>query len=476
MSQDILFGAIAATEGFVPADTVTTALARQKSGDARRIGEILVEMKALDLEGVQTILSIQRLEVADRIENPTSGGLFGQIAVRLRACNESQLAECARRQTELAATGKPIRIGQLMLQAGCLSHEQFAEVLRQQEKYPVRCAGCARWWFVDGLGEGTKVFCPACARLVPIPLLEGSNSAIAEFVQREAFGQATVRVSGASAELFGAYRVDTELQRTTGSAYFRAVHAPSKRLVSLRLLQATRVATPAELAAFRGRATQLAALTHPNIATIVEAGDVDGRAYIANEMHDGAPISAILAKRLRTQADLLRFLEATARAVAHAHANLVTHGSLRPALILVGHGFQPRILEAGHAQLVAMLPGLKPDPPPLTSCTPPEVVAGDAPTPAADIYALGALLYEIVGGRRPHDRRGVRLRELIEAGPPDPLPDGVAADWRQMVARAMARRPGDRYPHATAFADDLHSALEGKPLKPTGFFRWLFGR
>src|SRR5262245_46783768 len=143
MSDEILFGAIAVQEGLITPAQLEEALARQLAQKPpKRIGEILVEKGVLTAPQVDIVLDIQRINIADRMESPEAGGLFGQIAVQAGFVTVDQVNECVRAQQELAAKGSPTMIGQLLLQKGHLRYDQFIEVLAKQEKFALRCIGC----------------------------------------------------------------------------------------------------------------------------------------------------------------------------------------------------------------------------------------------------------------------------------------------------------------------------------------------
>src|SRR5262245_3911838 len=117
MASEILFGAIAVQEGFITPAQLEQAMAKQLSQKPPELlGNILKSLGFLTAEKVEMILDIQRINVADRVETPEGGGLFGQIAVAAGYVTADQVHECVRRQQELSALGTPSMIGQLFLQ------------------------------------------------------------------------------------------------------------------------------------------------------------------------------------------------------------------------------------------------------------------------------------------------------------------------------------------------------------------------
>ena len=184
----------------------------------------------------------------------------------------------------------------------------------------------------------------------------------------------------------------------------------------------------------------LARLSHPNLARFIDGGlAADGRPWFALEFVDGKPITAWCdAARLDIDARVRLFLDVCA-AVQHAHTQLIVHRDLKPANILVDQGGNVRLLDFGIAKLVAGdEPGAQTTIGARPVLTPeyaaPEQFGGELAGVATDIYALGAILYELVAGVLPIeiDRRDLAAAErMVREQPPSPL------------ALAIAREPMD---------------------------------
>jgi len=459
----ILFGAIAVAEQFLAPDRLEAALAEQREpGPPRRIGEILKARGWLTEEQIQIILDIQRVNVADRVESAHGGDLLGELAVASGYCLPDDIAAAVRAQGELASADRRVRIGQILVQHGRLVPDQLADLLRQQEKFIVKCPGCARWSIVDGLDESPRLFCRRCLRVVPVPVLPGAVPDAPEFVEREARGERFDRVPCDSAGRFGPFAIETEILRTGATAMFRALNVQTRHLVTLRVLQTSQAPDSAE--AMKRAAEPLTRLSHDHLAEFLECGLVDAQPYVATEYLDGASLASVLARRRTPREQLVRFLEQAARAVGHAHREGVVHGLLRPANILIGHRFEPRVLDTGVAPLVSSLPFVRRDTLAFTSYSAPELTRGGSAGTRADVYALGIMLHEALGGRPPRPPRAPSIVPDPAGSRIDPLPEDVPAGWRAIAARATAQRPGDRYADAVALADDLLAALEGRPL------------
>jgi serine/threonine protein kinase/TolB-like protein/lipoprotein NlpI len=238
----------------------------------------------------------------------------------------------------------------------------------------------------------------------------------------------------------------------------------------------------------------LACLEHPNIARLYDAGvSAEGLPYLAMEYVAGQPLTAWCdGHQLRIRERLKLFLQVL-DAVQYAHGHQVLHRDIKPSNILVTESGQVRLLDFGVAKLLeqqeqhteltqvygrALTPGY----------ASPELLRGERVEAASDIYALGVLLYELLAGSRPyrlqHGASLTAIEQAVMAAPVQPpssqvQPDTAAArattaekvsrrlrgDLDAIVLKALARQPHDRYPSASALADDLQRYLSGEPVE-----------
>lgn len=237
-------------------------------------------------------------------------------------------------------------------------------------------------------------------------------------------------------------------------------------------LKCMRFALPEFASRFALERSALARLEHPDIARLVDAGVERGHPWFAMEFVDGKSLREWAhGKDLRVRIALLARI---ARAVHAAHMRLVVHRDLKPGNILVTREGTPKLVDFGIAKLLDQgqgeltQGGQQPYTPDYAS---PEQRRGETISTATDIYALGVIGFELCAGQRP------------QAGVETPLPSQVcklgwatdlSGDLDQVILRALAAQPGDRYASATAFADDLERWLAGDTVTaraPSGLER-----
>jgi hypothetical protein len=161
-----LIGQIALQEGLVSPERLEECV-RLQSSEARGLGEILVSKGYLTRPQLAQLFEIQKRQF-DLVEaDPSRGGLFGQIALRLGYITRERLNECLREQQALARGGSSLLLGQLLLKKQYLTPDRFLEILRRQKKDVTRCPGCDRFYDVKDRPSGAKFVCAQCGTVIP---------------------------------------------------------------------------------------------------------------------------------------------------------------------------------------------------------------------------------------------------------------------------------------------------------------------
>jgi serine/threonine protein kinase len=269
------------------------------------------------------------------------------------------------------------------------------------------------------------------------------------------------------------YEVLSELGRGGMGVVYRAQQLALKRLVALKLIRDGALAGPQQRARFRIEAEAVGRMRHANIVAIYDVGEHQGRPYFAMELVEGPSLDIHLSGRPQPARQAAELAHALALAVAHAHAQNVVHRDLKPANILLGSDGVPKVTDFGLAKrLDSQSTALTQEGAIVgTACyMAPEQAAGQAREigPAADIYALGAILYECLTGRPPFlaDSWQQTIEQVLrdEPAPPARLHPGVPPDLETICLKCLEKEPARRYASAEELADDLARFVEGKPV------------
>jgi eukaryotic-like serine/threonine-protein kinase len=280
---------------------------------------------------------------------------------------------------------------------------------------------------------------------------------------------------------FGAYRILKELGRGGMGAVFLAerMDRAFEKHVAVKLVDA-HVASPRVVARFLEERRILAALDHPGIARLLDAGATEaGEPYVVMEYVDGVAIDVHSRAARLTVRERVELFRRVCDAVHYAHQHLVVHRDIKAANILIAADGTPKLLDFGIAKLLdpesgrggtadTALHAFTPE------AASPEQVRTEPVTVATDIYSLGVLLYRLLAGRPPFDfggRNDAEISRMIcEQEPAAPSRIALAGgervprelDW--IVSRAMRKEPSRRYLSAAQLSDDCGRFLTGEPL------------
>jgi hypothetical protein len=279
------------------------------------------------------------------------------------------------------------------------------------------------------------------------------------------------------------YEILGELGRGGMGIVTRARQQSLGRLVALKMIRAGSSATSEELARFRREAEAVARLQHPHIVQIYTVGEVDGCPFLELELCPGGTLAQLLTRKSFSPREAAQLIEVLAGAVQHAHDRGVVHRDLKPSNILVAGDGTFKLTDFSLARMLDdslghTLTGLVLGTPSYMS---PEQARGKSREigPAADVYGLGAVLYELLTGRPPFPSGGAldTVQRVLteEPTPPRHLATGIPRDLETVCLKCLEKEARHRYPNARDLADDLHCFLDNRPLRsrPVGPFTRL---
>ena len=294
------------------------------------------------------------------------------------------------------------------------------------------------------------------------------------------------------------YEVLGELGRGGMGVVYKARQRALDRVVALKMILAGGHAGQEAQARFRTEAEAIARLVHPGIVQVYEIGECGGLPWFSLEFCDGGNLEKHLAGTPQPPAESAALVEQVARAVQAAHDKGVIHRDLKPANVLLASSVRARGVSEGLLQPVAHAPGSDFARPKITdfglakkldaqsqtqtgsimgtpSYMAPEQASGSKDIgPAADVWSLGAILYECLTGRPPF-RAATSMDTILQVLSDDPVPPSrlvakLPPDLETIALKCLQKTPRSRYSSAAALADDLAAFREGRPIaaRPVG--------
>jgi serine/threonine-protein kinase len=330
-------------------------------------------------------------------------------------------------------------------------------------------------------GSGVAA-CPVCGALVPLPAGAGTNPDLfvsttpplpEQTVTVKMTGMFTGSPPAALPDVPGYEVLGGVLGRGGMGVVYKARQTRPNRLVALKMILSGAHADPEELRRFHQEAEAAAGLPHPHLVPLYEVGDCGGHPYFSMELVSGGSLADRLQAGPWPGPRAAALVETLARAMHYVHGRGIVHRDLKPANILFTEEGTPKITDFGlakvldaageHTQTGALMG--------TPSYMAPEQAGGPGVTasPAVDVYALGAILYELLTGRPPF--RGTTKQDTLEqvrsrnAIAPSQLQPGVEALLEAICLKCLEKEPARRYAGALALAKDLRRFLAGETVQ-----------
>jgi WD40 repeat protein len=295
----------------------------------------------------------------------------------------------------------------------------------------------------------------------------------------------------------GDYELLEQIGQGGMGVIYKARQQSLQRLVAVKMIRPDRLASPADVLRFHSEAEAVASLDHPNIVPIYEVGEHEGEHYFSMKLVEGGSLGRWRygdrqSRSQDQQRAVARLLALTARAVHYAHQRGILHRDLKPANILLewpadsppatardAQAAVPYVSDFGLAKRLTGGPGTQPAGTDLTQqgmivgtpdyMAPEQASANGSASTAADVYSLGAILYECLTGRPPFhaDTPLDTLLQIREQEPPPPcsVNPRVDRDLETVCLKCLHKEPSERYRSAEALAEDLDRWLRGYAIR-----------
>ena len=289
-------------------------------------------------------------------------------------------------------------------------------------------------------------------------------------------------------KVFGEYELEEEIARGGMGVVYRAKHRKLNRTVALKMILSGQFASEEDIRRFFLEAEAAASLDHPGIVQIYEIGQHEGQHFFSMKYIEGGRLADRLEELRRDSRKVLELLVKVVRAVHHAHQRGILHRDLKPANILLDEQGEPLVSDLGLAKHLAAgsdvtrtgavlgTPGYM---------SPEQAEGTREVTTAADIYSLGAILYQILVGRPPHGGTTPleTVMKVLNEKPirPRDVDSKIDRGLELICLKCLEKDPNARYSSAAALAEDLERWLAGQPisLRPPSlssmFGMWLRG-
>jgi eukaryotic-like serine/threonine-protein kinase len=271
---------------------------------------------------------------------------------------------------------------------------------------------------------------------------------------------------------FGKYELLGELGRGGMGVVYKARQKDLDRLVALKMILGSSLASPELVTRFHAESRSTARLRHPHIVKIYETGEVNGQNYYAMEFIEGRSLEVMLREQHLAIDQAIALLMPIVGAVGHLHVNGLIHRDLKPSNIIVDLQDRPVLMDFGLAKILdsdnrLTCSGAVVGTP---SYMAPEQATGSRDIgPWSDVYSLGAILYEVLTGRPPFRASSPldTLVQVIEGEPtlPRQLNPKVPRKLELICLKCIEKAREQRYPHATALADDLERYLQDEAVE-----------
>ncbi len=278
-------------------------------------------------------------------------------------------------------------------------------------------------------------------------------------------------------QLIGEYRVTHFLGEGGMGEVYLGLHEKLGRKAAIKILSSSS-SDESFTTRFFNEARLQASLHHPNIATLYDFKEQDGRLFIFMEFIDGESLEDLVERRAFTVDDALEAFAAICEAVGYIHQNGIVHRDIKAQNVKLTAARAAKLLDFGIAKDASTLGlthtgGVIGTP----SYLAPELLEGKAATPCSDVWALGILLYEMLTGQKPFD--GDTLGSLVlqittgQFTPADVLNPAVPREADAVIKRCLKKDPSDRYQNASDIAAEVRSVIDrrkgGKPAKRSTF-------
>lgn len=396
---------------------------------------------------------------------------LGTLLVDMNFCAQSVVDDALATQAGLEKEGALVTLDRVMVQNNFLTPVQVELALESQGRKIVYCTGCTAKYNVFTKPGGSSVTCRKCQASIPVPvrLLDRDVNDEATEVTPRGPIEATGTDDALIGKMLGGYRVEALLSKGGMGIVYQAHQVSLDRKVDLKVLPPALARDEAYVKRFLHEAKVAGRLQHANIIQVYDIGEANGVYYFSMEHVDGESLAELLVKNSPlTVETAVRIGLQICKALTQAHKADLVHRDVRPKTIMITEEGVAKLAELGftkaldEAAVVGAGGGGLESP---FYLAPEQITDSKAVGPAADLYSLGATLFRMVTGVRPHERSTLMgvFQAVLTEDPiaPQEVRQDVPEDLSDLILHAMAKDPAARF----ASAQQMLGALRGLELR-----------
>ncbi|MDP6958419.1 MAG: serine/threonine-protein kinase, partial [Planctomycetota bacterium] len=461
--DDERLGDLVLRENFLSEEELKVCMdARGESSPPRSLQEVMLEKDFLTPFQMKRIL---KKYFSGENSSESTVDRFGDVAIRKGFVTEEQLQECLEEQKAGRQSGRPLRLGQILMQRRLISTQQFLEVLKAQEAHSISCPECGKVAFSGEMesshGEGFR--CASCQAVLdqseepppfPPPPSELPESDVVTIQKPSSLPlreEPTKDASGGGDR----YRLIQQVGQNSRTVVHQAYDRSRGEVVLLKVVRKEHFDTPfAEK--FLQAARKRKDYVHPAHLSVFDIGIRDGCPYFTMEYEEGRSLEKRIREGEFSPLDVARTMERIALALGSLHEKGSCHGNIKASNIFFSREEEVRFSDAGAQE-------------DLSDYVSPERVGKPGADVPGDIYALGIVLYQMVTGKLPYVSvpRDMLQKSILSRVPraPRDLNENIPVDLEAICLRAIEKDPLMRYESVRDLAGDLHRFLEGIPVR-----------
>jgi hypothetical protein len=388
---------------------------------------------------------------------------FGQTLVEKGYATSEAVDLAIQLQSQLAARGVFMRLGELLVARGVISEEIVTEVLALQGTTILVCEQCMAQYNVLIYQRALSYRCSRCQTTLKLPEQLTGVSVEDTLVHSDLELDA---VNFGSGREFGSYVILGQISRGGMGIVYKARQRDLDRVVALKVITQGGDTTTSDVEAFTREARAVARLRHPNIVAIHEIGRLGSVDFYTMDYIEGLPLERAVTAEGLAEREIVEVFVKLCDAVEYSHSQGVLHRDLKPQNVLLDQSHSPILIDFGIAEEVGQATSTDRHIIGSPAYLPPEYVSGQGVYDIrGEIYALGATMYTIFAGRPPHS--GIDTVQMLRRASVDPvvpllkLRRTVNPGLARIIMTAISRDPERRYARVRDVALDLRRWLEG---------------